>query len=110
LHTFLCPAANPATLNLQPQRQRSRLERFHGKKYFYFQNALGYSWRWKFLQRWRCNSTVGLATEKQDTGFPANSFANIIVHCNDHFGDFEHISLKMATSKAMLWFIFVRTW
>jgi hypothetical protein len=25
-------------------------------KYFFFQNALGYLWRCKFLQRWRCNS------------------------------------------------------
>jgi hypothetical protein len=33
------------------------------KKYFCFQNALGYSWRCKFLQRWRRNtrSYVGLA-------------------------------------------------
>jgi hypothetical protein len=26
------------------------------RKYFCFQNALGYSWRCTFLQRWRCNS------------------------------------------------------
>jgi hypothetical protein len=45
-------------LNLQLQRQRcSRLQRFQSRrKCFCSQNALGYSWRRKFLQRWRCNS------------------------------------------------------
>jgi hypothetical protein len=34
-----------------------RLERFSKqKKIFLFQNAIGYSWRCKFLQRWRRNS------------------------------------------------------
>jgi hypothetical protein len=45
-------------LNLQLQRQRcGRLERFSTKKKcFCFHNELGYSWRCKKLQRWRCKS------------------------------------------------------
>jgi hypothetical protein len=46
-------------LNLQEQRQRcSRLERFLKveKNIFCFQNELGYPWRCKNFQRWRCKS------------------------------------------------------
>jgi hypothetical protein len=44
--------------NLQLQRQRcSSLEHFSKfKKIFLLHNTLGYSWRCKFLQLWRCNS------------------------------------------------------
>jgi hypothetical protein len=44
--------------NLQLQRQRcSRLERFFKvEENNCFQNAPGYPWRCKILQRWRCNS------------------------------------------------------
>jgi hypothetical protein len=48
------------TANLPLQRQRCRrLERFLKVEeiiIFLLQNALGYSWRYKFLQRWGCNS------------------------------------------------------
>jgi hypothetical protein len=44
--------------SLQLQRQRcGRLECFFtGEENISFLNALGYSWRCEFLQRWRCNS------------------------------------------------------
>jgi hypothetical protein len=46
----------------QPQRQRcSRLERFlkGGENIFVFKwHYIGYSWRCKLLQRWRCNSVT----------------------------------------------------
>jgi hypothetical protein len=45
--------------NLQLQRQRCiRLEHIFtkDKNHFCLQKALGYSWRYRFLQRWRCHS------------------------------------------------------
>jgi hypothetical protein len=35
------------------------------RKYFCFQNAIGYSWRCKILQRWRCNSILMVDTRTQ---------------------------------------------
>jgi hypothetical protein len=49
--------------NLKLQRQNV----IHKIKYFFcFQNTIGYSWRCKFLQCWRCNSRLylGLTPER----------------------------------------------
>jgi hypothetical protein len=44
-------------LNLQLQRQNCRSVFFKVEdNIFCFQNALGFLWSCKFLQRWRCNS------------------------------------------------------
>jgi hypothetical protein len=46
------PGANPTTSKIF-----NFIASVHsGRKYFCFQNAQGYLWRCKFLQRWRNNS------------------------------------------------------
>jgi hypothetical protein len=51
------PGANHSTSEFTTTTA-ALLERFSKiEEYiFVFKNALGYSWRCKFLQRWRCNS------------------------------------------------------
>jgi hypothetical protein len=53
MYVFLRLALKPKLSSLQQKRFRAFFQR---KRKECFQNALGYSWRCKFLQRWRCNS------------------------------------------------------